>query len=182
MTTPALNRDVLLLEAAVLAATLLIYEERAAHQLGTHTPAGAPVVGQDAYVFPPSTRRVPRDQIPAFLAALPSPAFLAPTTIRGTVTLTLLQELSGERRASTQHDLDNQVALVRDMAPGPDSDRVMVAFDDHVHLFSLGAVRLWASRFGILLGWNITPSLDPARAEWQMNLFSASGHRTAKRA
>jgi len=181
MTVPALDRDALLLEAATLAATILRYEERAAHQLASHTPAGMLVIGRDAYVFPPSSRRVPRDQIPEFLAALPSPAFLAPTTTRGTVTLTLLQELSGERRASIQHDLDNQVAILKDMASGPDSDRVLVAFDDQAHLFTLGAVRLWASRFGILVGWNITPSSDTGQAEWQMNLFSSSGRRTARR-
>ncbi len=181
MTAPAFKPDDLSLEAATLAATLLKYEERAAHQHPSHTPTGAPVIGQDAYVFPPSTRRVPRDQIPAFLAALPCPAFLAPTIVRGTVTLTLLQELSGERRASIQHNLDNQVAGLRDMASGPDTDRVLVEFDDYAHLFSLGAVRLWASRFGILVGWNITPSADPGRAEWQMNLFSGSGHRTGRR-
>ena len=181
LTAPALARDDLLLEAATLAAMILRFEERAAHQPSTHTPAGVPVIGQDAYVFPPSSRRIPRDQIPAFLAALPCPAFLAPTTMRGTVTLTLLQELSGERRASIQHNLDNQVSILQDMASGPDTDRVLLAFDDQVHLFTLGAVRLWASRFGILVGWNITPSNDTARAEWQMHLFSGSGHRTARR-
>lgn len=181
MPAPAFERDGLLLEAATLASTILEYEERAAHQSGSHTPAGVPVIGQDAYVFPPSSRRVSRDQIPAFLAALPCPALLAPTTVRGTVTLTLLQELSGDRRASIQHNFDNQVAGVKDMAPGSDSDRVLVAFDDQVHLFSLGAVRLWASRFGILVGWNITPCTEPGQAEWQMNLFSGSGHRTAPR-
>ena len=179
MTAPAFDRDDLLLEAATLASAILRYEERAAHQSGSHTPAGVSIIGQDAYVFPPSSRRVPRDQIPAFLAALPGPAVLAPTTVRGTVTLTLLQELSGDRRASIQHNLDNQVAGLNDMAPGSDSDRVLVAFDDQMHLFSLGAVRLWASRFGILVGWNITPCTEPGQAEWQMNLFSSSGHRTA---
>ena len=149
MTAPAFDRDDLLLEAATLASTILRYEERAAHQFGSHTPAAVSVIGQDAYVFPPSSRRVPGDQIPAFLAALPGPALLAPTTVRGTVTLTLLQELSGDRRASIQRNLDNQAAGLKEMAPGPDSDRVLVAFDDQVHLFSLGAVRLWASRF-----WN----------------------------
>ncbi len=182
MTAPAFDHDDLLLEAATLAATILRFEERAAHQTSTHTPAGVPVIGQDAYVFPPSTRRIPRDQIPEFLAALPCPAFLAPTTIRGTVTLTLLQELAGERRASIQHNLDNQVGMLQDMAPGSDTDRVLLAFDDEVHLFTLGAVRLWASRFGILVGWNLTPSTDTGRAEWQMHLFSGSGHRTAPRA
>jgi hypothetical protein len=181
MTAPAFDRDDLLLEAATLAATILRFEERAAHQPGSHTPAGVPVIGQDAYVFPPSSRRVPRDQIPEFLASLPCPAFLAPTTMRGTVTLTLLQELSGERRASIQHNLDNQIAILQDMAPGPDTDRVLLTFDDQAHLFTLGAVRLWASRFGILVGWNLTPNADIVRAEWHMHLFSGSGHRTAQR-
>lgn len=182
MIAPEVQPDDLLLEAATLAAMILRYEERAAHQHPAHTPPGMPVVGEDAYVFPPSTRRVPRDEIPAFLAALPCPAFLAPTTARGTVTLTLLEELSGERRASTQHDLDNQVRILEQFAPGPDGDRVLVAFDDDAQIFSLSAVRLWAMRFGILVGWNIAPCPDPGRAEWQMTLFSASGHRTAKRA
>jgi hypothetical protein len=170
----------LVLEAAEIAAAMLRFQEPLAHLMSTSTPEGQPVVGVDSYAFYPSPRRVMRDQVATHLAALPSPAFLAPTTARGMVTVILLEELTGERRAVLQRELDNQITGVSELAPGSDTDRVLLEFDDESHLFSLAAVRLWARRYGILVGWNIGPCNEPARAEWRMNLIGGDGKRYSK--
>ncbi len=117
----------------------------------------------------------------AYLAALPCPAMLAPTTVRGVVCLVLFEELNGERRAVMQHELDNQCAVLAEYVPGSDGDRVLLEFDEESHLFSLGAVRLWAQRFGVLVGWNVGRCSEPTRAEWQINLLGGDGHRHSNR-
>jgi hypothetical protein len=177
MAAPALAQDDLPLEAAQLAAAMLRFQEPLAHVMSAHTPEGMPVVGVDAYAFLPSSRRVPRDQVAQYLAALPDPAMLAPTTIRGIVGLILLQELTGERRTAMQHALDNQAAALTEYASAADTERVLLEFDEESHLFSLGAVRLWAQRFGVLVGWNMGRCDEPTRAEWRFKLFGGDGHR-----
>lgn len=180
MAAPALARDDFPHQAAELAAAVLRFQEPLAHLLSKHTPAGMPIIGVDTYVFAPSPRNVPRDQVAEYLVALPSPAMLAPTTVRGMISLVLLHELSGERRAFLQHELDNHSAALATHASAPDDDRVLLEFDDESHLFSLGAVRLWAQRYGILVGWNMGPCSEPARAEWQINLLGGDGRRYSK--
>jgi len=180
MTAPALAHDDLPLQAAQLAAAMLRFQEPLAHLNSADTPKGLPVVGVDAYAFVPSPRMVARDQVAVYLAALPSPAMLAPTTIRGIVSLILLQELSGERRAAMQHELDNQCAAMRHYAAAADTDRVLLEFDEETHLFPLGAVRLWVQRYGVLVGWNMSRCNEPTRAEWRFNLLGGDGHRHSK--
>lgn len=181
MAAPALAQDDLPLEAAQLAAAMLRFQEPLAHLMSKHTTEGMPVVGVDSYAFVPSPKMVPRNRVVAYLATLPSPAMLAPTTVRGVVSLILLQELTGERRAAMQHELDNQRSILAESVSGSDSDRVLLEFDEESHLFSLGAVRLWAQRFGILVGWSMCPCGEPTRAEWQINLLGGDGHRYSKR-
>jgi len=148
---------------------------------GAALPFGSGVVvGVDSYTFVPSPRPVPRHRVAEYLAALPSPAVLAPTTSRGIVSLILHQELVGERRAAMQRELDNQSAALSQYAASPDTERVLLEFDEESHIFSLAAVRLWAQRYGILVGWNMGPCSEPARAEWQINLFGGDGHRFSK--
>ena len=180
MAAPVLANDDMSLEAAQLAAAMLRFQEPLAHLMSAHTPEGLPVVGLDAYAFVPSPRMVARDQVAAYLAGLPSPAMLAPTTVRGIVSLILLQELTGERRAAMQHELDNQGAALNHHAAAADTDRVLLEFDDEVHLFSLGAVRLWARRYGVLVGWSIGRCSEPTRAEWRFDLLGGDGHRYSK--
>lgn len=168
------------LEAAKIAAAMLRFQEPLAHLMSGHTPEGMPKTGVDSYTFFPGARPVLRDQVAAYLAGLPSPAVLAPTTARGLISLILLQELTGERHAVMQHELDNQCGLLSESAPGADSDRVLLEFDDESHLFSLAAVRQLARRFGILVGWNVGPCNEPDRAEWRINLFGLDGHRYSK--
>lgn len=177
MTASALAYDDLPLEAAQLAAAMLRFQEPLAHLRSAHTPNGMPVVGVDAYAFVPSPRMVPRDRVAQHLAALPSPAILAPTTVRGMVSLILLQELTGERRAAMQHELDNQSAALTEYASATDTERVLLEFDEESHLFSLGAVRLWAQRYGILVGWNMGRCDEPTRAEWRFTLIGGEGRR-----
>ena len=180
MTASALTPDNENLEAARLAAALLRFQEPLAHPMSASTPEGHPVIGVDAYVFMPSSRRILRSDVPTYLAGLASAAFIAATTTRGMFTLLLLHELSGERRTSMQKELDNQHAGLLGLAPGPDTDRVLLEFDEESHLFSMAAVRLWAQRFALTVGWNIEPCPEPDRAEWRLYLIGGDGHRYSR--
>lgn len=180
MASPAPAYDDRGLEAAEIVAAMLRFQEPLARPMSKHTPEGMPVVGVDSYVFLPSSRPVRRDQLAAHLASLPCPALLTPATARGIVGLILLNELIGERRTTMQRELDNQSGLLAESAPGSDTDSVLLEFDDESHLFSLGAVRLLACRYGILVGWNVGPCSDAGRAEWRMNLFGGDGQRFSK--
>lgn len=168
--------------AARLAAAMLRFQEPLASMMKHSTPAGQPELGVDCYSFVPFPKRVLREDIPAFLASLACPAMLAPTIIRGIVSITLLDELSPERRAAMQHELDNQVSFFRDDSVGEarDGDRVLLEFDDEALEFPFGAVRLWAERYGVLLGWSVAPCEDPDRAEWRINLLGGDGKRYSK--
>lgn len=180
MASPAFAHDDLRFQAAELATAMLRFQEPLAHLANMRTVHGTPVIGVDAYAFPPSPRKIPREELPAYLAALPSPALLAPTTMRGVVALTMLHELSGDRRAAMQHALDNQSAALDAYAHVPADDRVLVEFDTESHVFSLGAVRVWAQRYGVLVGWSMTTSDDPARAEWRLKLVGGDGQHYSK--
>lgn len=180
MASPAPAYDARGLEAGQIVATVLRFQEPLARPMSKHTSEGMPVVGVDSYVFLPSPRPVRRSQLAAHLASLPCPALLAPTTARGVVGLILLDELSGERRAAMQHELGNQSALLAEWAPGSDTDRVLIEFDDESHQFSLAAVRLFARHYGILVGWNVGACGDAGGAEWRMNLFGGDGERCSR--
>ncbi len=159
MTAIAVNTDDVRLEAARLAAALIRFEQVAAHPMLGPTPEGLLQVGTDAYVFIPSWRRIPRDEIERFLVSLPSPALLAPTTSRGMIALILLHELSGERRGGFQHELDNFAAALEDLAPQlglSAKSRVLVEFDEESHVFCFAAVREWSQQFPVRVGWSMT--------------------------
>ena len=170
------------LEAARLAAAMLRFQEPLVPLQEGVTPAGMPVVGKDSYSFIPSPKPVLREDIPAFLASLPSPAILAPTIVRGIVSVTLLDEISGDRRAAMEHEFDNQLSFLRGdrFANASDTDRALLEFDNEVLEFSLGAGRLWAERYGILVGWSVVPCEDRGRAEWRINLIGGDGKRYSK--
>jgi hypothetical protein len=161
---------------------MLRFQEPLAAMMKHSTPAGEPELGVECYSFLPFPKRVLREDIPAFLASLPCPAMLAPTIIRGIVSITLLDELSPERRAAMQHELDNQLSFFQEdmFAHASDTDRVLLEFDDESHEFPLAAVRYWAGRYGILVGWNLFPSEDRDRAEWRINLIAGDGQRYSK--
>lgn len=180
MVSPAFAHDDPAFQAAELAAAILRFQEPLAHLATFRSDKRSPIIGVDAYAFAPSPRLIPRDQVSGYLAALPSPAVLAPTTIRGVIALTMLHELSGERRAAMQHQLDNQMAALETCAHASADDRVLLEFDDESLVLTLGAVRVWAQRYGVLVGWNLTSSDDPARAKWRLNLVGGDGQRYSR--
>jgi len=178
MTAIATKTDDLRLEAARLAFALLRFEGTAAHTGPvSHTPHPAPL-GTDAYVFWPSLRRVPRNEVEAFLVGLPSPALLATTTSRGLVALTLLHELSGDRRRGVEKTLSNHAEGLDHMSAqsgwSPTS-RVLLEFDDEFHVFSFAAVREWTQQFGVLVGWTIWPLKGDDRADACLMLLRSDG-------
>ncbi len=178
MTAIAANTDDVRLEAARLASALLRFAQVATHPLHGYTPPGSLTVGTDAYVFMPSGHKVPRDQIETFLVRLPSPALLAPTTMRGMIALILLHELSGDRRRGFQYELDNFAAGLEEIDPqlglAPTS-RILVEFDEESHVFSFAAVREWTQRFVVQVGWSVTSLEGEKRADARMLLRRSDG-------
>jgi hypothetical protein len=178
MTAIAAKTDDVRAEAARLAAALIRFAQVAAHPLEAFTPPGSLQVGTDAYVFMPSWRKVPRDQVETFLVRLPSPALLAPTTVRGVIALILLYELSGDRRRGFEHELDNFAAGLEEIGPqlglSPTS-HILVEFDEESHVFSFAAVREWTQQFPVQVGWSITSLDREDRADARMLLRRSDG-------
>ena len=178
MTAIAANTDDVRLEAARLAAALIRFAQGAAHPLTASTPPGSLQLGTDTYVFMPSSRRVPPEQLETFLVSLPSPALLAPTTIRGMIALALLHELSGERRRGFEHELDNCAAGLEEMGQqlglSPRS-RILVEFNEESHVFSFAAVREWTQQFLVQVGWCIASLHGENRADARMLLRRSDG-------
>jgi hypothetical protein len=178
MTAIAVNTDDVRLEAARLAAALIRFEQVAAHPMQAHAPHGSLQIGTDAYVFIPSWRRIPRDEIERFLVSLPSPALLAPTTTRGMIGLILLHELSGERRGGFQHELDNSAVALEELAPQlglSAKSRILVEFDEESHVFSFAAVREWTQQFPVRVGWSMGALEGEDRADARILLRRSDG-------
>jgi len=89
MSAPLLQPDDTLRDAATLTFALIRFAQGAAHPPRV-SPPGIPRLGEEAWVFAPSVRRVRLEDAPAFLAGLPCPAMLLPTTTRGIVSLAVL--------------------------------------------------------------------------------------------
>lgn len=166
-----------MLEAATLAFALIRFAEGAAYPARGHVPPGVPRVGEDFYVFTPA-RRIPRDKVPTFLAALPAPALIHPTTTRGIIALHLLSELSAERAAEMQQHLDNYRAglehLVAQLSLTPVSN-ILLEFGDERHTVTLDTLSLSWSRFGVDIGWSITSLDSTGIASGRLNLFRSDG-------
>ena len=181
MTASTLVPDDTLMEAASLAFAMARFEEASAHWARHSIPPGAPRLGVDAYGFLPSLRRVPRDGVPAFLAGLTSPAILTPSTMRGVVALILVDELSGDRAIGAQKEFNNQQLGLEEMVQqiGLDAEaRVLLDFENEAHVFSLKAVRLWAERFAVHVGWSVGKLKDDPRASARMMLYGSDGRNS----
>jgi len=178
MTTIATNTDDLRLEAARIAFALIRFEEVAAHPAGASTPPGSLRVGTEEYVFLPSWRAVPRNEVETFLVGLPSPALLAPTTSRGVVALMLLHELSGDRRRWAEETLSNFAGGLEEIGPrlglSPTS-RILLEFDEESHVFSFAGVREWTQQFPVRVGWSIWSLEGDDRADARMMLRRSDG-------
>ena len=178
MEAAATSTDDLRAEAARLAFALIRFEGVAAHLARWSTPPGALRIGTEAYTFIPSWRSVPRDEVEAFLVGLPSPALLAPTTIRGMIALLLLHELSGDRRRWAEKTFSNYLAVLEEttgqLALSPQS-RILVEFDEESHVFSFAAVRECSQQFAVSVGWNLGPLPNDSRADAHMGLMRGDG-------
>ena len=177
MSAPLLQPDDALRDAASLAFALIRFAEGAAHPL-RGTPSGTPRVGDEVYVFGPSSRRVPREDVPKFLAGLPAPAMLYPTTIRGIIALQLLSELSGDRAAGARKEFANQCGGLDEMADqlGLTADsRILLTFGDEAHIVSLAVLQLYIERFLVHVGWSIGSLQGDPRASARLNLYRSDG-------
>jgi hypothetical protein len=178
MTAIATDTDGLRLEAARIAFALIRFEEVAASPSGASTPPGSLRVGTEAYVFMPSWRKVPRDAVETFLVGLPSPALLAPTTIRGVIALMLLHELNGDRRRWMEKTLSNFALGLEEFSPqlglAPTS-RILLEFDQESHVFSFAGVREWTQQFPVQVRWSISALDRHDRADACMLLRRSDG-------
>jgi hypothetical protein len=50
----------------------------------------------------------------------------------------------------------------------------LLEFDDECHLFSFAAVRAWAGRYGVSVGWNVGACGD-SRADARIFLYGTDG-------
>ncbi len=80
------------------------------------------------------------------------------TTWRGLITLTLLHELSGDRRRGAEKAFSNLGAgleEIRTQLSLSDSSRILVEFDEESHVFSFAAVREWSQQFVVQVGLSL---------------------------
>lgn len=179
MAHPQSEPDNLRLLAAELAFELLLFERGAAHGRKGRPDPRIPVLGEEAFIFLPSSRRVAIAEVPAFLAALPSPAMVAATTARGVAALLLLDELSGSRRAGFEKGLVNQVEAVEQLsrhAQLSDASTLRLEYDERSRVFPLAAVKEWARRFIGTVGWTIQGAPEGSAADARFVLIRSDGH------
>jgi hypothetical protein len=94
------------------------------------------------------------------------------------VALTLVDELSGDRAAGARHELSNQQRGLEEMIQqaGLRADAtVLLDFEHEENIFSLQAVRLWAQRFAIDVGWSLGLLKNDPRADARIMLFASDG-------
>jgi hypothetical protein len=165
-------------EAARLAFALIRFAGAAAHPRLGATPPGVLKLGTEAYIFGPSWRLVPHHEVEAFLVGLPSPALMTPTLTQGEIALTLVHELTGDRRRWAEKTLSNLVACLDENAAQlnlPATARILVEFDDESHVFSLAAVRHWAQQLAVNVGCKIAALKGDKRADACLTLLRADG-------
>jgi hypothetical protein len=177
MTAPVLQPDDSLRDAAALTFAVMRFAEGAAHPPRVQ-PEGLPRLGEETWIFVPSNRRVSFEDVPAFLAGLPSPALLCPTTTRGIVALHLLSELSGERASGARKNFANQRAGLQEMADQlgltPES-RIVFESGDETHVVSLAVLTLFIERFLVDIGWSIVDLVNDTRASARLMLHRSDG-------
>ena len=178
MSSTPTDLDAQRLEAARLAHILLRFASAAAHPPFGHTPPGMLKIGTEAYVFGPSWSPVANAAVEPFLTGLPSPALLSPGLMRGSVHLTLVAELSGERRRWAEKTLSNQIAVLDSLMEQQglgDSARLLVEFEGEHHVFTLGTFRYYAQHFAVEVGWNLNRLDGDPQADACLKLLRADG-------
>jgi hypothetical protein len=179
MTQNPANDDALM-QAAALTFTMLRFEQDAAHASRSSDPYDQGEMGVDRFVFLPSWRSTAAHDVVAFLAGLTCPALLFPTTMRGVVSLMLLDELAGERKAWAQKTLDNHLVGINEFAaqffpPLDGNSNVLLEVQGETHIISLDVLRLWSQRFNAPAGWSLGDSRNDPRAPAQIRLISSDG-------
>lgn len=178
-----ISPDELRLQAASLAFALLRFGAGAAHPDISTPPPGVPntgtlKTGTECYLFTPSWRRIPIAGVARFLAELPSAALLTSTTTRGIATLTLLDELTGDRREWAEKTLSNQQAGLEHMVAQlslNENARIVLQFDEEEHWYSLAVLRAWCAGYGVDVPWNMRAYEDDSRAQARLMLYRSDG-------
>jgi hypothetical protein len=138
-------------------------------------------LGRDSYIFVPGRQQVLRANIERFLVSLPSAAFLHPTTTRGVIALSLVHELSGDRRLWAEHALDEVGNGVERIAAAHGlslASSARLEFDDESHVFDLATVREYLVQFHVDVGWILQPVENDTRADTWLMLVRGDGQRT----
>lgn len=164
-------------QAAALTFTMLRFEQESAHQSRAEDPHPGRL-GDDKFIFLPSWRSTPREDVVPFLASLNSPALLFPTTTRGVVSLILLEDLNGDRQRWAQKTFDNQLAGIDDLATQLTLDgnsKVLLEVLGDIHVVSIDVLRVWSQRFSAPVGWGIGDSSNDARAPARFCLIASDG-------
>jgi hypothetical protein len=166
-------------QAATLTFAMLRFENESAHESHASHPENRRL-GYDDFIFLPSWNSIKREDVVTFLAGLPSPALIFPTTTRGAASLLLLNELAGEREKWGRKTLDNQLAGINEMASQfspalSDESNVLLQVSGETHLLSLSVLRLWSQQFSAPLGWSIGESRDDPRAPARIRLHASDG-------
>ncbi len=178
MTAIASMPDDLRLEAARIAFALIRFEEQVA-PLGPPPASGVHAIGVDPYLFTPSLRRVAPAEVEAFLARLPSPALLSPTTTRGIIALTLVHELSGDRRRGAEKILSNATVIFDELSNTlglTATSMILLKVNEESHLLSHAGTRLWTQLFAVQVGWNIGALEHDPRAQAVLRVRRSDGH------
>jgi hypothetical protein len=164
--------------AAELAFEILLFEQGAAHEDRSYLPKGMARLGEDAFAFLPSARRIAPADVPAFLAGLSSPAMLATTTTRGVYALLLLDEMAGSRRTGFERGLANQEEVVEQLAKQlelSDGSLVSIEFADRRRVLTLAVVREWARRFVTTVGWALAEPIEGDEADARIVMIRSDG-------
>lgn len=165
-------------EAARLASLLLRFANAVGHPAPGHKPPDALKVGSEAFIFGPSWTPIPIAAIESFLFALPCPVLLSSTLTRGVVTLTLVEDLTGDRRRWAEKTLSNGAACLDSLTTQlglAETAPVLVEFEDESHVFSVATIRYWAQHLPVEIGWNLGRLEGEPRAEACMLLIRADG-------
>jgi hypothetical protein len=159
---------------------MLRFTQPAAHAFPSRSNGEGSEPGVDWFVFSPSWRKTPKDEVIPFLLSQGSPLMIFPTLYRGSVGLLVLDEVRDERKKWFQKTLDNQVAGVHQCAIQLNlvgESRVLLEFAEEEHLFSFAILQEWAKRYCVGIGWSVGPCGD-SRAEARLNLIGPEGLRS----
>ena len=167
------------LQAAALTFAMLRFEQESGHESRASDPDNRRL-GFDHFIFLPSWKSILREDVVPFLASLSSPALIFPTTTRGVASLILLDELTGDRRKWAQKTLDNQLAIIDEVAsqffPRLDGvSKVLLEFSGETHVLTLNGVREWSKQFSAPTRWSLGDSRNDPRAPARFRLIGSDG-------